>query len=121
MSDEINGVLIELFPDEEGDLAFSVGASFGPEITEEGANVLLDCAAGLFGLLSGQISQVMQLGQIVRSVSDFDEITFGDLPGDDIVFEPEEGLLDSLDESEKDDKVIDFKKAKFNPKKDRSH
>ncbi len=120
MSDEINGVLIELFPDEDGDLAFSVGANFSPDITEEGANVLLDCAAGLFGLLSGQIQQVMQLGQVVRSVSDFDEITFGDLPGDDIVFEPEEGLLDGIKDPE-DDKVIDFKKAKFNPKKDRSH
>lgn len=109
---EFIGAYIEVIPSEsrEGvDLKF--GWDFPDNMDPEMEDLLRNIVAGVFGLMSTQSDDVVALGEIVRSVSGFDD-SIQSISDNEILFTPDEDLLDEIEKDTKDTKVIDIRTMK---------
>lgn len=106
---EFIGAFVEIIPSEtrEGvDLKF--GWEFPHDMDAEMEELLRNMCAGIFGLMSTQSEDVVAIGEIVRSVSGFDD-SIKPISDNEILFTPDDDLLDEI---EKDTKVIDIRTLK---------
>tara|TARA_R110001592_G_scaffold286479_1_gene555044 strand:+ start:207 stop:551 length:345 start_codon:yes stop_codon:yes gene_type:complete len=114
MTDKFVGAFIELIPNESNEgIDFRFGWEFPPGVDPEVEDIFKNLVAGIFGLLGSQDEEILAIGEIVRNVSGFDEsmVPVGDT---EIIFTPDEALLDKLDTGAK---VIDI--SQFKPKGDK--
>lgn len=109
---EFNGVFIEMVPSSEGTMEFRCGYSFPASADPDMVDYYKTLVAGIFGMVSTHPDDLVAIGDIVRTVSDFDVPVASEQEGE-IVFEPAEELLEKLGK----DKVIDLNKFKLDPKK----
>ena len=106
---EFIGAFVEIIPSDtrEGvDLKF--GWEFPKDMEPEMEELLRNMVAGIFGLMSTRSEDVTTLGEIVRSVSGFDD-SIKPISDNEILFTPDDDLLDEI---EKDAKVIDIRTMK---------
>lgn len=106
---EFIGAFVEIIPNttREGvDIKF--GWEFPHDMDAEMEELLRNLVAGVFGLLSAQSDDVVMLGEVVRSVSGFDD-SIKPISDNEILFTPDDDLLDEI---EKDSKVIDIRTLK---------
>ena len=109
---QFNGVFIEIVPGEDQSLEFRCGYSFPEDSDPEMVDYYRTMVAGIFGIISTHPDDLISVGEIVRTVSDFD---VPPAPDDDpeIAFDPDNTLLERLGS----EKVIDLTNYKFDPKK----
>jgi len=107
-----NGVFIELCPRGEGTIDFRCGYSFPADTDPEMVEYFKTMVAGVFGMVSSHPDDLVAVGEIVRTVSDFD---VPQAPEEDaeVVFEADEELLKKMGA----DKIIDLNKYKPGPGK----
>jgi hypothetical protein len=119
--DPLNGIFIELVADEEGTLHFSGGWEFDDDVSEEYVEYMQTLLAGLYGIVSTQVENVYQAGQMVRAAPGFDNFE-GD-QGDGFEFIPDEDLVRAVAEKEgtTEENVVQFDLAKFSVKNKRKH
>lgn len=112
MSDKFIGAFIELVPNEEAEgIDFRFGWEFPDNFDPENVDLFKNLIAGIFGLMTSQDQEIIAIGEIVRSVSDF-ENSIQVVSDTEIIFTPDDELLEKFQDS----KVIDINK--FKPKGD---
>ena len=106
------GAFIELVPNESSEgIDFRFGWEFPDNMDPEIQELFKNLVAGIFGLMSSQDEEIIAIGEIVRSVSDF-ENSIQVVSDTEIIFTPDDELLEKFQDS----KVIDINK--FKPKGD---
>lgn len=111
---EFNGVFIEMVPSGDQSMEFRCGYSFPASADPDMIEYYKTMVAGIFGMVSTHPDDLVAVGEIVRTVSDFDVPAAPDDGGEgEIVFEPDEELLDKLGKN----KVVDLSNFKLDPKK----
>jgi len=118
-----NEVVISFWPDEEGAVNLSLGWNFGDEVSEETVDHFRQIAAGIYGLVTARMSDVLSVGSIVEATSDFGSAMDNDDDEMELVFTPDDDLLDEISgkEDAKVNKVVDLKDFKVNPNKTTKH
>lgn len=103
-------VIIEMGPHQDGGISFASGW-YVPEKTDpETEEFFKSLVAGLFGIISSHVDDVVSTGEMVRSVSDFDNPPASNEEFE-VVFEPDEELQKRID----DGKVIDLTQFRKKP------
>jgi hypothetical protein len=122
-----NEVIISIWPSEaEEGHAFnvSIGWDFDESVSEEECDYYRKIAAGIYGLLSARIDDVLAVGDIVEATSDFGTAMDNDDDEMELVFTPDDELIDQISDSnepEPEKKIVDLRTYKFNPKKHKKH
>lgn len=118
--ENLNGIYIELTADENGGLIFSGGWEFDDDVHEDYVDYMQTILAGLYGVVSTQIENVYQAGQMVRSAPGFNNFEEGDT---EFEFVPDDELVKAVAEKEgsSEENVVKFDLAKFSPKNKRKH
>lgn len=121
--DYFNGIYIELSADVDGNLTFGGGWSFEEDAPDELIEYMHDILAGIYGIITTQHDNVVSAGRIVRAAPGFRGFDDDPEPDVEIVFEPDDELLERVSEQgeQSDSKVVDFEKVKFDSKKHRKH
>lgn len=121
--DDFSGIFIEITTDMDGSLIFGGGWVFEDDDPDDYVEYMHDLLAGIYGIISTQHDNVISAGRIVRAAPGFRGFDADPDPDMEIVFEPDDELLERVSEQgeQGDSKVVDFKKAKFDPKKHRKH
>tara|TARA_B110000858_G_C17738863_1_gene443924 strand:- start:348 stop:692 length:345 start_codon:yes stop_codon:yes gene_type:complete len=113
MTEKFVGAFIDLVPNETNEgIDFRFGWEFPDNIDPDIEDLFKNLVAGIFGLLSSQDEEIIAIGEIVRKVSGFDE-SMTPVSDTEILFTPDDELLDKLDMGSK---VIDI--SQFKPKGD---
>jgi len=113
MATDFIGAFIELTPNEKNEgIDFRFGWEFPDNMDPEIEDLFKSLVAGIFGLMSSQDQEIIAIGDIVRNVSGFDE-SMKPVNDNEIIFTPDEELLDKLETTSK---VIDI--SQFKPKGD---
>ena len=112
-----NAILMEISIDDDGRLVFSGGWSFDDDYPDDSVAFLQDILAGVYAIINTQTENVLAAGQIVRTAPGFDGFQPQEEEEFELVFEPDEELLNRV----KDKDQPDLKIIKFDPKKYRKH
>lgn len=119
-----NEVMVSISPAEDDGINISIGWDFDDDINEDVVDYHRKLAAGIYGLLSARIDDVLAVGDIVEATTDFGSAMDDDDDEMELVFTPDDELLDKISEPKKSEpakKVVDLKAYKFNPKKHNKH
>jgi hypothetical protein len=121
-----NEVSLTIYPDSEGDPCLSIGWNFDDNYDDDLVDYYRKIAAGLYGLISGRLDDVLSIGDIVEATTSFGSINADDDDEMEIVFTPDDELLADVEaaENNKDrdvNRVVDLKTYRFNPNKHSKH
>jgi len=105
---EFEGIFIEITPTSEESMEFRCGYQFPEGTDPDMIDYFKTIVAGFYGIFSSHPEDLITVGEIVRTVSDFDVPQSYDEEGV-VSFEPDPDLLSQMGE----EKVIDL--AKYNP------
>jgi hypothetical protein len=107
--EDFEGVFIEITPGDEGNVSFKCGWKFPDDADPGAVDYFKSIVAGIYGILSSDPEDLVSIGDVVRSVSDFDN-PVEEQEEPILVFEPDEEFLKKMEDS----KVVDL--SKFKPK-----
>lgn len=119
-----NGVYIDLTIDEEGNLMFSGGWDFEDDYDPEYTEYLKTMLDGVYAMIQTQPQNVLVAGKIFNMGAHTALSETIDFDGEEqieFVFEPDQELIDAVEQKKASEStVVEFSK-RFNPKKDRKH
>lgn len=107
---DFNGIYIEITSEGDGNINFGAGLEFTEEATDEFKEYMETLLAGLFGVLTTDVTAVENLGKWIVSQDKFKWRDSG-------IYHPSENNGSGADVVD----FLEFHSAKFDPKKNRKH
>tara|TARA_R110002153_G_scaffold16836_2_gene59097 strand:- start:1956 stop:2276 length:321 start_codon:yes stop_codon:yes gene_type:complete len=99
---DLNTLMLQMRILDDGDLEVFVGQNLPDDMSEEEAQFYSDLLNGLHMTLNTSVEHLIFIGQMLRTLAEEEE--------DELVFEPDEALLDAIADS----KVVSINKKKLN-------
>lgn len=116
MENEFIGAFVEMTPSvNEKGVDFRFGWEGLDAMDDDTVELLKNLVAGIFGMMTTQDDDVIEVGKLVRKVSAFDE-SIEPVNDNEIMFTADEELLTEV---EAETKIIDLKT--FKPNKNQKH
>jgi hypothetical protein len=109
----LNGIVIELQGDLDGNIIFSGGWEFDDDINPEYVEYMQTLLSGMYAMVSTQLDNVLAAGEIIRAAPGFDESIFMPQSNEELDIE--------VDLEADDEKIVNFAKRTFKKGKDKKH